>query len=432
MSSVKKTRTFNSWAPQRDASTTEGVPPSKRCSETALGQAYLKQGRCRTSGFTLVELLVVIAIIGVLVALLLPAVQAAREAARRTTCINQLKQMGIAVQNHIDSLKVFPTGGTKYNPLLKNYVTGGTDNPGKPNGPERQGLGWAYQILPYLEQNAVKDILTQADIQKTVVSLYFCPSRRAPVVADTSASVGGPTAALCDYAAAHPLSHKCGPDFETVDATGDQYDISITHPYTDKSHAEAVKAFWCNVSLPDLQQRENFIYVYDGAIVRAPYRVKFQAKTTEPAELDKVNFHGPTPTKPAHVSDGLSNTLMISEKYVRFDMTDTVTPSGGTSDSDDRGWTDGWDPDTIRFTGYQPISDNDKGFCLDTRITGENNKYCTGDFADVFFFGSSHPGGINGVFADGSVHKISFDVDILVFNGLGTRNGDELVDHDAY
>ena len=64
--------------------------------------------------FTLVELLVVIAIIGILVALLLPAIQSAREAARRTQCNNHLKNIGIALQNHVDARKVFPTGGAKY------------------------------------------------------------------------------------------------------------------------------------------------------------------------------------------------------------------------------------------------------------------------------------------------------------------------------
>jgi prepilin-type N-terminal cleavage/methylation domain-containing protein len=62
-------------------------------------------------GFTLVELLVVIAIIGILVALLLPAIQAAREAARRTQCVNQLRQMIVAMQNHVSALQIFPTGG---------------------------------------------------------------------------------------------------------------------------------------------------------------------------------------------------------------------------------------------------------------------------------------------------------------------------------
>ena len=132
------------------------------------------------SAFTLVELLVVIAIIGVLVALLLPAVQAAREAARRTTCLNQVRQMGIALQNHVDALKVFPTGGSRNDPDIQNYVSGPTNSPGTPNGPNKQGLGAFYQMLPFLEQNAVKGIKTQTQLQSTLVPLYNCPSRRPP------------------------------------------------------------------------------------------------------------------------------------------------------------------------------------------------------------------------------------------------------------
>ena len=101
------------------------------------------------NGFTLVELLVVIAIIGILVALLLPAIQAAREAARRTQCKNQLKQIGLAIHHHVDSHKVFPTGGAIIYPKIEDYVENG-----KPFGPDKQGLGWAYQILPYLEEAA--------------------------------------------------------------------------------------------------------------------------------------------------------------------------------------------------------------------------------------------------------------------------------------
>ena len=73
-------------------------------------------------GFTLVELLVVIAIIGILVALLLPAIQAAREAARRTHCKNQLKQIGLGIQNHANTFRVFPTGGAGPYPKIEDYV----------------------------------------------------------------------------------------------------------------------------------------------------------------------------------------------------------------------------------------------------------------------------------------------------------------------
>jgi prepilin-type N-terminal cleavage/methylation domain-containing protein len=95
--------------------------------------------RRRTSAFTLVELLVVIAIIGVLVALLLPAVQSAREAARRISCTNNLKQIGLAMLNHHEAHGAFPRG------LYANVKA--------PN--QEDGLGWATKLLPYLEAQNV-------------------------------------------------------------------------------------------------------------------------------------------------------------------------------------------------------------------------------------------------------------------------------------
>lgn len=129
-------------------------------------------------GFTLVELLVVIAIIGVLVALLLPAVQAAREAARRTQCSNHLKQIGLAFHNHHDTMGHFPTGGWGWS-----YV-------GEPDSgfAENQPGGWTYNILPFIEQKNLREIgagqtgpLLQTELARLVgtpVKFYNCPSRR--------------------------------------------------------------------------------------------------------------------------------------------------------------------------------------------------------------------------------------------------------------
>lgn len=369
------------------------------------------------SAFTLVELLVVIAIIGVLVALLLPAVQAAREAARRTSCTNQLRQMGLALQNHIDARKVFPTGGSRWNPKLRNFVSGGTNNPGVANRGEKQGLGWAFQILPYLEQNAIHGLTSEPQLINAVVPLYYCPSRRSPGVTTTSPSVGAPTAALMDYAAAHPMTRRC-PD----NGSDLRYDINQLNPFRGAaSYNIAVQSYWCTRSGPPMDNT-----VYDGVIVRSLYEDTEDATATSPAKLER-KAGGVKPVKPANITDGLSNTLVLSEKLVRSDMAENnTTPSGQVSWSDDRGWTDGWDPDTIRFTGFPPLSDSD-GFCFDSRTS----RYCSGQGSEVFYFGSSHPGGVNAAFADGSVHSISFDIEPFIFNGLATRNGEEIIDTNA-
>jgi prepilin-type processing-associated H-X9-DG protein len=77
----------------------------------------------------------------------------------------------------------------------------------------------------------------------------------------------------------------------------------------------------------------------------------------------------------------------------------------------------------MRLTGLQPIPDS-SGICFDQATA----RFCTGNGVEVLFFGSAHPTGVNSVFADGSVHQISYDVDGILFNNLGTRNGEETVD----
>ena len=369
----------------------------------------------RANGFTLVELLVVIAIIGVLVALLLPAVQAAREAARRSTCVNQLKQMGLSMQNHIDARGTFPSGGSRFNPQIENYVTGGTNNPGVPLGPEKQGLGWAFQILPYLEQNPIHGLNSQLQLTNAVVPLYYCPSRRAPQVSSTHEAIGGGTAALMDYAAAHPMTRRC-PDNGSIEL----YDLTVTNPFQGAaSYRMGVQSYWCTISG---DPHDNS--VYDGVIVRGLHAVA-TAATARAAATHVRRAGGVDPIKPGQITDGLSNTMVLSEKFVRSDMVESnITPSGQVSWSDDRGWTDGWDPDTVRFTGFPPISDSE-GFCFQPRT----DRYCTGQGSEILFFGSAHPGILNGAFADGSVHTISFDVDPFLWNGIGTRNGAEVIDH---
>lgn len=135
--------------------------------------------KTKPTAFTLVELLVVIAVIGVLTAMLLPAVQAAREAGRRAQCQNNLRQLGVATMAHLAQQGTFPTGGWG-----ENWV----GIPGRGNGKGQPG-GWIYNILPYLDNMVLHELgrrpndpdMHEASRRRCehVVSTLFCPSRRA-------------------------------------------------------------------------------------------------------------------------------------------------------------------------------------------------------------------------------------------------------------
>ena len=188
--------------------------------------------RNRNFGFTLVELLVVIAIIGILVALLLPAVQAAREAARRSQCANNLKQIGLAFQS--------------YHVAHGAFAPGWTEDMNPAEGDRSNLFAWSVHILPYLEQQALYDqlnmdlplhngtygdaVVENIDLVGTVLPVYRCPS-----------DVGQPTDYYAAYAGYHPevpalaVSNYVGSGtIEQVCYWGD-----VTHTEGDQSHLPA-------------------------------------------------------------------------------------------------------------------------------------------------------------------------------------------------
>ena len=306
-----------------------------------------RQRRKRNIGnaaFTIVELLIVVAIVGLLIALLLPAINSAREAARRVQCINHLRQIGIATQSHVSTYGVFPTGGTVSFPRMWDY----RDASGRAYGPRKQGMGWMYQLLPFIERREVQDIDDLEALMGVEIEIYFCPSRRGVRVHNDRA--------LNDYAAATP---------------GD-------FPFH-------IDSFW--------QPKATAVYrvpygkKWNGVIVRGNWDI--QADPPQAA-------NSTSPVEPRHIRDGLSKTFMIGEKR------QSIADYGGGYFNDDRGWSDGWDTDTIRSTasGY-----------------GQDNHAHRGDYN----FGSPHPHGMNALFADSSVRTLSYDIDLQLFNSLADR-----------
>ena len=184
----------------------------------------------RAKGFTLVEILVVIAIIGVLVALLMPAVQAAREAARRTTCTNNMKQLGLAILNYHDVFRVFPPSSTS------DVEQGGWIS----NPASRHLHSWRALILPFAEQGPLHATIdfsvsslhaNNLAAASTRLPIYRCPSYSGP---DFSPHANytrfGPRYAVANYVAmgASDAGHIYGQNSRVFEPDGTLYPLSGT------------------------------------------------------------------------------------------------------------------------------------------------------------------------------------------------------------
>lgn len=338
----------------------------------------------RLHGFTLVELLVVIAIIGVLVALLLPAVQAARESARRTQCANQLRQLAIAFHNHHDTHKHLPTGGWVFNWL--GYPEYGYS--------KQQPGGWLYNILPYIEQQNLHDLgqgatgaaRNTATLQRVQSPFegMTCPSRR-------SANVFPLTSTALAYAYCETPIDVCSKTDYAANA-GDMFVAEPTGagssiPYGETDYQTAKSYNWAPTWTSREPSNQNQIITIDDAtgIVYTRSEVAFR-----------------------QVEDGTSNVYMVGEKYMSIDHYDD-----GLDDGDNEPGFSGANADTLRVTASR-VTFN-RPLELSSDQAGSN-------YGDQLKFGSAHAGGFNMAFCDASVKYISTDVSPDVHRTRGHRS----------
>lgn len=341
--------------------------------------------RRKRSAFTLVELLVVIAIIGVLVSLLLPAAQAAREAARRAQCQNHLKQIGTAFLLHEGVHKFLPTAGTSLW-----HVGDAMRGFGK-----KQTGGWMYNILPYIEEQALHDMTNDGNaaitaqqkaaaavMQQTPVSIYNCPSRR--------------TAKTYPYT----LSSNWQPvnsDPVTVVARGD-YAANGGDGKEGKKYA----VFDANGTIVDYK---DIVPPLGYALLDNPILFEFPSEKGQTG----VNFMG-AEISIRKIVDGTSHVYMVGEKYVNADKYETNgdTGAGDSANGDDGGDNSScyqgydWDVNRWATVAWPPTQDRPG---LDA-IQG---------------FGSAHPGLWHVVFCDGTVRGIPYDIDINTHMQLANR-----------
>jgi prepilin-type N-terminal cleavage/methylation domain-containing protein/prepilin-type processing-associated H-X9-DG protein len=341
------------------------------------------------SAFTLVELLVVIAIIGILVALLLPAIQAAREAARRTQCTNQLKQLAISFHNHHDTHKHLPTGGWGFCWLGYPEYGYGKEQPG----------GWMYNILPFMEETTLHDLgrgLTGtarlSATRKRVESPFEgmnCPSRRSTNVYAFQ-STGLP------YAYTEPFDLCSKTDYAAC--TGDMIQPEAFSAPDGNVPYEKARNDW------DWDGTDGGGY---GSNWRSAYAYKYS--TTAKAGVATGVVFGRSEINFRQVEDGTSNTYMVGEKYVSTDNYDD-----GLDEGDNEPAFTGNNADTLRTTSH--VRELNRPLTLGPDQPG------TSQDVGERIFGSAHAGGFNMAMCDGSVKLVAFDVDPEIHRTQGHRN----------
>jgi prepilin-type N-terminal cleavage/methylation domain-containing protein len=363
----------------------------------------------RPRAFTLVELLVVIAIIGILVALLLPAVQASREAGRKTHCKNNLKQIGLACLNHADTHRHWPSGGWGFD-----WVA----DPNRGYGPDQPG-SWIYNTLEYVEEGNLRNLgrglattspefqIASTKLHQTPLAIFMCPSRRSPKIVPSFYRTSGDQPvreqpwlvkvaqngiAKSDYAA----------------NSGNAQTFSGDPFYRPESYAAIDAAEWTPTSIcapSGDEEMDEFVRFCQTGIMY--YRSEVRT---------------------SQITDGTSKTYMVGEKWMPTNGYD-----GATSEAD-AGYTTG--DDQSIYTGF--VMDNHRvAWNPDSSAPQESFQPSqdapgTGNTGRERRFGSAHSTAFQMVFCDGSVHSVSYDIDPLSHRAMAHRFDGEVVQEGAF
>lgn len=346
-------------------------------------------------GFTLVELLVVIAIIGLLVGLLLPAVQSARGAARRVSCVNKLRQLSLGIANYESARKRLPAG----------YISQSLDSPPRPDrdpvtwdaGP---GWGWAAQLLPYLEETALGNQLQMqsgeslwaADNKTLVASTipgFLCPESSGPTEPFMATTTAG-----------SPVNFGTGP-------------IMLGRSHYVASHGQ--ESCWgecgsqrSTIVFTDIFAPATATVVHDGDVSR----------------VADGPFYRNSQVRLAQVTDGTSHTIFLGEHSSGLSEKTWVGVVPGAA-AHPRFLTPENGPDAAATLVL--VHGGPSGGELD--ITGEAIihpvNFPTYHVGQMY---SEHPNGGNVAMGDGSVRFITNDINLMVFAAMSSMNEGEVVD----